>query len=296
VEKVPNNFLGIEKKYSDYLTAKVAVLPIPYEATTSYGQGTRKGPAAIIAASQLVEFYDEELDRNMIHEFGVATLKPVPFKSVKGPKALKMIESSVGKILDDSKFPVCLGGEHTVTAPIVRAFHSRLGDDFSILQLDAHSDLRETYGGTPHSHACVMKRIWDFNKNIVQVGIRAQCIEERNLIVQNEIQTYYAKDIHSSTNWMDQAIGKLKEKVYITIDCDGFDPSIIPATGTPEPGGLGWFQTLEFLRNVCAAKQVIGFDIVELAPIKASPISDYNLAKLAYRLMGYIFAGGGRGE
>ena len=289
VEKVPNNFLGIEKKYCDYAAAKVAVLPIPYEATTSYGKGTRRGPAAIIAASQLVEFYDEELDRDSIYEFGVATLKPVPFKSLKGLKALKMIETSVGKILDDHKFPVCLGGEHTVTAPIVKAFHTRLGDDFSVLQLDAHSDLRETYGGTPHSHACVMKRIWDFNRNIVQIGIRAQCIEERKLIVQNQIQTFYAKDMHDNSRWMDEAIGKLKEKVYITIDCDGLDPSIIPATGTPEPGGLGWFQTLEFLRKVCATKKIIGFDIVELAPTKASPISDYNLAKLAYRLMGFIF-------
>ena len=293
MEKVPNNFLGIEKKYCEYATSNFAVLPVPYEATTSYGKGTRKGPSAIIAASQLVEFYDEELGTDSINGFGVATLKPVPFKSAQGPKALKMIEAQVGKILDDNKFPVCFGGEHTITAPIVKAFHTQLGGDFSVLQLDAHSDLRETYGGTPHSHACVMKRIWDFNKNIVQIGIRAQCIEERQLIVQNQIQTFYAKDIHSSTNWMGEAIGKLKEKVYITIDCDGLDPSIIPATGTPEPGGLGWFQTLEFLRKVCAAKTIIGFDIVELAPTKASPISDYNLAKLAYRLMGYIFAGDG---
>ena len=291
MEKVPNNFLGIEKNLSNYVTSKVAVLPIPYEATTSYGKGTRKGPAAIIAASQLVEFYDEELDRDSVREFGIATLKPVTFKSLKGAKALAAIEKSVGKILDDKKFPVCLGGEHTVTGPIVKAFHSRFGDDFSVLQIDAHSDLRETYGGTPYSHACVMKRIWDFHKDIVQVGIRAQCIEERQLILQRQIRTHYAKDICGRTDWTSRVLTELKERVYITIDCDGFDPSVVPATGTPEPGGLGWFETLHFLKMVCASKRVIGFDIVELAPSKASPISDYNLAKLAYRLMGYIFSG-----
>lgn len=288
MEKVPNNFLGIEKKYCDYATAGFAVLPLPYEATTSYGKGTRKGPAAIIAASQLVEYYDEELDQDSILTFGVATLKPVAFKSAKGPKALSLIEKAVGKILDDGKIPVCLGGEHTVTGPIVKAFQTRFGGDFSVLQLDAHSDLRETYSGTPYSHACVMKRIWDFNKNIVQIGIRAQCMEERQLILEQGIQTFYAKDLHDNSDWMERAIGKLKEQVYITIDCDGFDPSIIPSTGTPEPGGLGWFETLEFLRKVSEQKTIIGFDIVELAPTPASPISDYNLAKLAYRLMGYL--------
>ncbi|MBL7958904.1 agmatinase [bacterium] len=288
MEKVPNNFLGIEKKYCEYATSNFAVLPVPYEATTSYGKGTRKGPSAIIAASQLVEFYDEELDQDSIYNFGVATLKPISFKSLKGSKALHLIEKSVGKILDDKKIPVCFGGEHTVTGPITRAFHARLGDSFSVLQLDAHSDLRETYSGTPFSHACVMKRIWDFNRNIVQIGIRAQCMEERQLILKHNIDTFYAKDIYNQTHWMEKAIGKLQDKVYITIDCDGFDPSIIPATGTPEPGGLGWFDTLEFLRKVSEQKTVIGFDIVELAPTKTSPISDYNLAKLAYRLMGYI--------
>lgn len=289
MEKVPNNFLGIEKKLCDYPTAKIAVLPVPYEATTSYGKGTRQGPAAIIAASQLVELYDEELDEETVHRFGVSTLKPVVFKSAQGPKALDKIEKAVGKLLHDGKIPVCLGGEHTITGPIVKAFYNGLGDDFSVLQLDAHSDLRETYSGTPYSHACVMKRIWDFNKNIVQIGIRAQCMEERRLIKENGISTFYAKDIYGHSGWMEEAIGKLKNKVYITIDSDGFDPSIIPATGTPEPGGLGWYETLAFLRKVCEQKTVIGFDIVELAPNRISPISDYNLAKLAYRLMGYMF-------
>lgn len=291
MSKTPDNFLGIEKKLSEYKTAKFAVLPIPYEATTSYGQGTRKGPEAIIKASQMVEFYDEELDRDSVYDFGITTLKPITFGKNKGEKAMKQIQQAVGKILDDQKMPVCLGGEHTVTSPIVRAFHDRLGDDFSVLQIDAHSDLRETYHDTPWSHACVMKRIWDFNKNIVQIGIRAQCIEERKLIQQNNIQTFYAKDIvGSGDEWMLEAIHALKEKVYITIDCDGLDPSIIPATGTPEPGGLEWYPTMAFLRKVCERRTVIGFDIVELAPHKQFPFSDYALAKMAYKLMGYVSA------
>ncbi len=156
------------------------------------------------------------------------------------------------------------------------------------MQIDAHSDLREIYHGTPYNHACVMKRIWGFNKNIVQIGIRAQCIEERQLIVDNNIHTFYAKDIVGREEWMDQALAVLKGKVYITVDCDGFDPSIIPATGTPEPGGLEWYPTMKFLRRVCESREIVGFDVVELAPNKQFPFSDYALAKLTYKLMGYI--------
>jgi agmatinase len=294
--KIPNNFLGLEKKYSDYSAAKIAVLPIPYEATTSYGKGTKNGPAAIIKASQTVEFYDEALDRDTFRDFGIATLKPIAFNRHTGVKAMDVIEKEVGKILDDGKFPVCLGGEHTISGPIVKAFHRRWSEPFSVLQLDAHSDLRESYEGTPYSHACVMRRIWEFNKNIVQVGIRAQCSEERQLIVDHRIQTFYAKDIQSNSNWMDNVIGQLKDQVYITIDCDGFDPSIIPSTGTPEPGGLQWYPTMELLRRVCAARKIVGFDVVELAPVRSAPHPDFTLAKLTYKLMGWAFKPAGRHE
>ncbi len=284
------NFLGIEPVLSDYGKAKIAVLPIPYEATTSYGRGTRRGPQAIIDASRMVEYYDEEIDRETVRDFGVATLKPVVFKGRKGAAAMTLIQRRVAGILKDEKFPVCFGGEHTITSPIVRAVQDHIGPDFSILQIDAHSDLRETYEDSPLSHACVMKRIWDFNRNIVQIGIRAQSTEERDLIISNGIATFYAKDLPGDPDWKDKAIRQLKDRVYITIDCDGLDPTLVPATGTPEPGGLGWFDILDFMRRVFERRNVVGFDIVELSPVKGLHYVDYSLAKLAYRLMGYKYS------
>lgn len=283
----PNNFLGLTKQYSSYKNSKVVVVPVPYEATVSYGKGTRSGPRAIVAASKMVEYYDEELDRESFLEFGIHTMTSVNLGRRKGPAALGMIEKTVDRILQDGKFPFCLGGEHSITSPIVKAFHRHFGDSFSVLQIDAHSDLRETYSGTPWSHACVMKRIWEFHPDIVQVGIRAQCIEERQFIRDHAINTFYAKDMRHPKEWIIDVVRCLKSKVYITFDCDGLDPTIIPATGTPEPGGLSWDATLDLLRIVGRSREIIGCDIVELAPARNSPVSDYNLAKLAYRMMGY---------
>ncbi len=288
MEKVPDNFLGIENKFSDYKQARFAVLPIPYEATTSYGQGTRNGPAAIIRASHAVEYFDEDIDAETFRQFGIATLKPVSFGKLRHEKAMKKIADAAGKIIDDGKCPVGLGGEHTVTYGLVKAFMDRTGDDFSVLQIDAHSDLRESYEGTVWSHASVMKRIWDMNKNIVQIGIRAQSADERALIRNHQIDTFYAKDIAGRKGWIDDVLKKLKHRVYITIDCDGFDPSVIPATGTPEPGGLQWYETVDLMRAVCRQKSVIGFDVVELAPVRTSHHSEDSLAKLIYKMMGYI--------
>lgn len=288
MEKVPDNFLGISKEYSDYTRARFAVLPVPYEATTSYGQGTKKGPAAIIGASHAVEYFDEELDAETFRQFGIATLKPVAFGKLWHEPAMKKITQAAGKIIDDGKCPVGLGGEHTLSFGLVKAFIDRIGDDFSVLQIDAHSDLRESYEGSVWSHASVMKRIWDLNKNIVQVGIRAQSVEERKLIKDHRINTFYAKDIVGRQGWIEEVVNKLKSKVYITIDCDGLDPSVIPATGTPEPGGLLWYETVNLMRTVCRSKNVIGFDVVELAPVRSSHHSEDTLAKLIYKIMGYI--------
>ncbi len=288
MEKVPDNFLGIEKPFSDYQNARFAVIPVPYEATTSYGQGTKNGPAAIIRASHAVEYFDEELDAETFRRFGIATMKPVAFGGLRHEEAMKKITGIAGKVIDDGKCPVGLGGEHTLTFGLVKAFIERFGDDFSVLQIDAHSDLRESYEGSVWSHASVMKRIWDMNRNIVQVGIRAQCLDERKLIVKHKINTFYAKDICGKKGWIEKVVQRLKKKVYITIDCDGIDPSVIPATGTPEPGGLSWFETVGLMREVCRKKQVIGFDVVELAPVKTSHHSEDSLAKLIYKMMGYI--------
>lgn len=288
MEKVPDNFLGIEKPFSDYDNARFAALPVPYEATTSYGKGTSKGPRALIRASQAVETYDEELDAETYRSFGIATLPPVKFGKLKHEKAMQRITDRIARLLNDGKCPVALGGEHTITYGIFRAFQHHYQGDFSVLQIDAHSDLRETYEGSPWSHACVMKRIWDIHKDIVQVGIRAQSADERRLIVENNIRTYYAKDICGRQGWIERVVSDLKEKVYITIDCDGLDPSVIPATGTPEPGGLSWFETIHLMHAVCTQRQVIGFDVVELAPVRSSHHSEDTLAKLIYKMMGYI--------
>ncbi len=286
---VRNNFLGIEPIHSSYDRAKVALLPVPYEATTSYGHGTRQGPQAIIKASRMVEYYDEELDRETLGAFGIATLKPVVFGRKTGAAAMTVIHQKITQILNDGKFPVCLGGEHTISSPIVKAVQDHIGGEFSILQIDAHSDLRETYEGSPWSHACVMKRITEFNRNIVQVGIRAQCLEEREFIKANGISTFYAKDLPHDPAWKHNALHCLKKHVYVTIDCDGLDPTVIPATGTPEPGGLTWFEALDFLRLVFQNRTVLGFDVVELAPVKGLHHVDYALAKLIYRLLGYRY-------
>jgi len=264
---------------------------VPYEHTSSYLQGSAKGPEAIINASHFVEFYDEELDDETYKKCGIATLEPIQFNGKIDEDAVSLIEKTTDELLKDGKFVVSIGAEHTVTNGFVRS-HRKKYPDLAILQIDAHSDLRESYHNNIYSHASVMKRIHDMKIPLVQVGIRAQCKEESMLIKSSGIiNTFYAHQIRKSDSWMKEAIDKLPENVYLTIDADGFDPSVIPAVGTAEPNGLFWTETLEFLRLVCSKRRVIGFDVVECAPYEGSILSEYTLAKLIYRLMGYIQAG-----
>ncbi|MBL7926150.1 MAG: agmatinase [Bacteroidia bacterium] len=284
------NFLGIaEKKLSAYESSKFVIQQVPYEYTSSYLAGSAKGPAAIVAASQFVELYDEELDMETYKQCGIATLPSMKFgKSDINEKAVSLIENATAKLIADNKTVVSLGAEHTVTLGFVRA-HAAKYKNLSVLQLDAHSDLRESYHNNKYSHASVLKRIYDDGHNIVQVGIRAQCIEEAQLIkTAKRITTFYAHDVRKNTKWMDKAIDALGSNVYLTIDADGFDPSTMPAVGTAEPRGLFWDETLTFLQKVIKKKNVVGFDIVECAPTKGNILSEYTLAKLAYRLMGYM--------
>lgn len=284
-----HNFLGIEdENYYSYEKSKVVIQQVPYEYTSSYLAGSDKGPKAIVKASQFVELYDEELDKETYKQFGIATLKPLEFKNKHDKKAVDYIEQETTKLLNDKKFVVSLGAEHTVTYGFVKAFAKKF-KNISVLQIDAHSDLRESYHNNPYSHASVMKRVHDMGINLVQVGIRAQCVEESQLIKKSKnIHTYYTHTIRNDSKWANKALGDLTENVYLTIDADGFDPSIMPAVGTAEPRGLFWEETLNFLKTVAEKKNIIGFDIVECAPIKGSILSEYTLAKLAYRLMGYI--------
>ncbi len=287
---LPNDlaFLAIpEAELTTYEKAKIVVQQIPYEHTSSYLSGSDKGPAAMVAASHFVEFYDEELEVESYKKTGIATLESLNFKNIVDADAIALIEKQTDKLLADGKFVVSLGAEHSITYGFVKS-HAKKFHDLSVLQFDAHSDLRQDYHGNIYSHASVMARINEMKLPIVQVGIRAQCKEEADLIKSSEnIHTFYAHQIRSNPNWMRDAINQLSSNVYLTIDADGFDPSIMPAVGTAEPNGLFWVETLDFLREVFRTRNVVGFDIVECAPIEGSILSEYTLAKLAYRLMGY---------
>jgi len=289
---INKNFLAIEDKYSNYKDSKVVMLPVPYEATTSYGKGTGKGPAGIYNASHYVEFFDEELNREFCFEKGngIASLYPVNIKGLKGKKALDVIYKDVLKLIKDKKFVVTLGGEHTIsTAPIKAHFDSY--KDLSILHFDAHSDLRDEYEGSKYSHACFCSRVAEFTKDITQVGIRAQCKEEYEFIKKNKIKTFYAYAIRNGLhgkNWQDKVIKGLKKNVYITFDVDYFDPSIMPSTGTCEPLGFYWDETMVLLRKLGKVRNVVGFDVVELAPKKSNPYPDFLTAKLIYKMLNYF--------
>jgi agmatinase len=290
---VRSNFLALEKRFSSFESSRIVVLPAPYEHTVSYGGGTRRGPAGIIAASRYVEFYDDELDRELCNDIGVATLPPLPFGKRKDAAALAVLEQAVRELLARGKFVVTLGGEHTITrAPV--AAHLERHPAVSVLQIDAHSDLRESYQGSPFSHASVMARVAEIvdPRRIVQVGIRAQCIEESRFIRGKGVNTFYAHAIRSGAHgpsWQEAVLERLTDEVYVTFDVDGLDPSIMPSTGTPEPNGLFWAETMRLIRLVGERKRIVGCDVVELAPVKGVPHADLTAAKLVYKLMNYAF-------
>lgn len=275
------NFLGIEKKYSRYGQSKVAIIPVPFERTTSYGKGTQTGPEAIIEASHYVEFYDEQLDREAYKE-GIHTAAPLKMEG-DITEIFDQITERFSASLTDQKFVIGLGGEHAISYPIFRAFHKHF-QHLSVLQLDAHSDLRESYENSIFSHACVMRRIHEINPNIVQVGIRSQCLEEAAFIKAHNLKIYYAHFLHEN-GFKNETIENLTENVFITIDVDYFDPSVMPCTGTPEPGGFFWPETINFLDQVFTSRNVVGFDVVELAPQKDVHHPDFLAAKLIYKLI-----------
>jgi agmatinase len=285
------NFLKIEDEaFHRYADCRFVVHGAPYEHTSSYRAGSRDGPAAIIRASHYVELYDEELDRETYRKGGICTLEPLDFGDRVDEAAVALVEDRTERLLSDGKFPVMLGAEHTVTLGAVRAFRRRC-PRLSVLQIDAHSDLRDSYEGNRYSHACVMARVHELGVPLVQVGIRAQCREEAELIRSSaDIHTLYAHQLRgwATADWVADAVGHLAEDVYITVDADGFDPSVIPAVGTAEPNGLSWDEGLALLRAACTTRRVVGFDVVEVAPAAHSTISEYTLAKLVYKLIGLV--------
>ena len=282
------NFLALEEEaLFAYASSKYVIQSAPYEYTSSYISGSNKGPGAIIKASQFVELYDEELDQESYKKGGICTLAPMDFKGRTDEKAVKHIEKNTLKLLADNKFPVTLGAEHTITFGTVRAV-KQFYPNVHVLQLDAHSDLRQAYHGNPYSHASVMARVHDLEVPLTQIGIRAQCIEESELIKSSaNIHTFYAHQVRNNPKWADEALKTLGENVYISIDADGFDPSIVPAVGTAEPNGLLWQESVDFLRKVFATRNVVGFDVVEIAPVKGNILTEFTMAKLVYRLIGF---------
>lgn len=286
------NFLGIrEKDLCSYKSSKYVIQSVPYEHTSSYIAGSDKGPAAILNASHFVEFYDEMLEREIYKHCGIATLHPMDLQGKVDLDVVELIEKETERLLKDQKFVISLGAEHTVTYGFVRAYQKHF-DKLSVLQLDAHADLRFSYNDNLYSHASVMARINELGVPLTQVGIRALSAPEAELSRSSSIiHTFYAHHLRHNKNWMQQAVESLKENVYITIDADGFDPSVIPAVGTAEPGGLLWNETMDFLRMVCDNRNVVGFDIVECAPVEGNVLSEYALAKLCYRLIGFVEQG-----
>jgi agmatinase len=268
--------------------AKVVIQQIPYEHTSSYIAGSDKGPKAMVDASHFVEFYDEEIDQETYKNIGIATLDSLDFEGKVDEDAMVLIANQTRELLNKDKFVVSLGAEHTVTNGFIRAYKEKY-PSISVLQIDAHSDLRQEYNGNPYSHASVMARINDMGVNLVQVGIRAQCLEESQLIKSSPIiNTWYAHMLDKDNKWIDACIDKLGDVVYVSIDADGFDPSIVPAVGTAEPGGLTWQQGTQLLKRLCQRKKVVGFDIVEIAPREVDIITEFTMAKLCYKFLGYL--------
>ncbi|HUT36269.1 MAG TPA: agmatinase [Planctomycetota bacterium] len=281
-------FLGIGPPHSSYESAGAAILPVPFEATTSYVKGTRRGPQAILDASHQVELYDEELGRET-YRLGITTLPTVEVDGLAYGQAAERIAAAARRPLADGKLLVALGGEHSITPPLVEAAAGICGP-LTVLQLDAHADLRDAYDGTPHSHACALRRIRE-RHDAVQVGIRALSADEAGLIRDRNYPVFFAHEMAADPAWADRALALLGGQVYLTIDLDAFDPSVVPAVGTPEPGGMGWYETLRFLRRVAAQCRIVAMDVVELCPVPGSIVSDFAAAKLTYRLIGYILGG-----
>jgi agmatinase len=276
------SFLGVDSFASPYV-----VLPIPYERTVSYGRGTKYGPEAILRASLQIEDMDDEL--LLPYDIRTSTLPAMSFEGVSDKKALEKIYKTALRIVEKKHFLLSLGGEHTITFPLVKAVNNVFGC-LSVLQIDAHFDLHNNFRNKHLSHACVMRRIWEIDKkiNIVPVGIRSIATEEYNFVQKGEIPFFHAKKCFSENKgWISDVIKNLKENVYITFDVDALDPSIVPATGTPEPDGLGWLDVLNLLKEVCKRRKIIAADFVELAPIKGMVASEYTVARLILRLLMY---------
>lgn len=280
------SFGGVEEKFSLYDSSEIVILPIPFDHTTTYLKGCNRGPEAMIEASLNMELYDIETDSE-VYRKGIFTAPPIVERTSEG--MLQIGYKHVKKYLDSGKFVVTFGGEHSISSAPIRA-HAEKEGRITVLQLDAHTDLTPAYEGNPLSHASVMALVREFPnvEGIVSVGVRSMAVEEVEWIERESV--FYAHVIHESSDWIERVLERLTDRVYITFDLDVFDSSLMPSTGTPEPGGLFWHQIFSLFKQVAMRKNIVGFDIVELMPIEHLKAPDFLAAKATYKLLSYIFS------
>jgi agmatinase len=284
----PGQFGGLTPTTADFDNARVVILPIPLDRTTTYVAGTRNGPHEILVASSHMELWDEETATD-VHSVGICTLPEMELPFPTMDEVMGEIRRVAAELVNRGKFPVVLGGEHSITPPVVAALAAQY-KGLSVLQIDAHADLRDSYMGTRHNHACAMRRTLEYAP-CTQVGIRSLSAEEAASAPSLPTTIFYDFNMRRDSQWIDHVVDSLSGDVYITIDCDGFDPAIMPAVGTPEPGGLGWYEGLALLRRVIERRRVVGCDIVELCPIPGNIAPNFLCARLLYKILSYRFAG-----
>jgi agmatinase len=285
---VPLAFGGAVPVTRSFDDSKAVVLPIPLDRTTSYVPGTRNGPREILQASSHMELWDEELGTD-VHPIGIFTLPEMELPFGELAPLMDEIRRVASEVISRDKFLVALGGEHSITPPLVAAAAAKY-PGLSVLQIDAHADLRDCYMGTPHNHACAMRRSLEFAR-LTQVGIRSLSAEEASVAGSLNTTIFYDVTMRRDPAWIDRVVDSLADRVYLTIDVDGMDPAIMPATGTPEPGGLSWYEMLALLRATTARRTVVACDIVELSPLPGVMAPNFLCAKLVYKILGYCFAG-----
>jgi agmatinase len=279
-------FGGTTPTTTDFANARVVILPVPLDRTTSYVSGTRNGPHEILVASSHIELWDEETQTD-VHSIGIYTLPEMEFPFAGMDEVVCEIRRVASELVNRDKFPLILGGEHSITPAVVGAVAEK-HPGLSVLQIDAHADLRDSFMGTPHNHACAMRRTLDFAPT-TQVGIRSLSPEEAAAAPGLRTTIFYDYNMRADPRWIDRVVESLTDTVYITIDVDGLDPAIMPATGTPEPGGLSWYETLALLRAVIERRTVVGCDIVELSPMAGNVAPNFLCAKLIYKILSYRF-------
>jgi agmatinase len=289
--EVAPGFGALEPAQADLENARIVMVPVPYDRTCSYQHGTADGPAAIIEASRHMELWDDELGLDAT-SIGIHTAPPVSGNDDPPEVMAGKVEEVVGRYLAMGKMPVVLGGEHSVSIGAIKAYEKRF-PRMSVVQLDAHGDLRKSFEGSEYNHACIMRH---FAGRIptLQVGIRSYCQEEAEFIAAKRLRIVSGKEFLRDPEAALKQVDHLTDEIYLTIDVDYFDPSILPATGTPEPGGPGWYETLEFIRALCRKKTLVGFDVNELRPLQHDASSDFLVAKLVYKVIAYRFFAEGR--